>query len=307
VPKPRKSDVLTDVGLLAMVVIWGINFSVVKLALIELEPHAFNALRFPLACVALYAVVRVRGLSLRPAARDVPALILLGVFGNVVYQWLFILGIDATLAGNAAILLATVPVWTALISSRLGPERPTRAVWLGVVGTLAGMVLVVAGGATDTGLRAETLRGDLLMFLAAVAWAIYTVGSSRLVLQYGALRVTAWTVWIGTAGLLVMGAPALARTPFTTLSPATWGAVVYAGLLALAIAYVAWYRGVERLGSSRTAVYANLVPVVALVSAWLWLGERPGVLQLIGAGLVIASLTVARLTPSSTQPAEPSP
>jgi len=305
VPKTGHSDALTDLGLLCLVVIWGVNFSIVKFALVELDPLAFNALRFPLACVALYVALRLRGLSLRPAAEDIPALVALGLFGNVVYQWLFVVGIDATLAGNASIILATVPVWTTVLSRRLGHERPEPAVWLGVLGTLLGMVLVVAGSASDIGVGANTLKGDTLMIFAAISWAIYTVGSARLVRQYGALRVSAWTIWIGTIGLLVIGGPALTRTPYRAVSGSTWGAVLYAGFLALALAYVAWYRGVEKLGSSRTAVYSNLVPVVALVAAWLWLGERPSVLQLLGGAMVIGSLTVTRLTPvvSRVEPA----
>lgn len=294
----RPSDRLTYLGLLSLALIWGINFAVVKVGLEELDPLVFNALRFPLAAVALFVVLRARGGALRPELRHVPLLIGLGVFGNVVYQWLFIVGIDNTLAGNASIILATVPVWTALLSLRLGHERPSLLTWLGVIGTLFGMVLVVLGGTGAVGLGVETWRGDLLMVGAAVAWATYTVGSRSMVLRYGALPVTAWTVWIGTPGLLLIAVPGLSRTSFGDVSLAGWGTVVYAGFLALAVAYVAWYRGVERIGSSRTAVYSNLVPVVALVTAWLWLGETPSPLQALGAAVIIGSLSLTRLSPA---------
>jgi drug/metabolite transporter (DMT)-like permease len=293
----RPSDRLTYLGLLSLALIWGINFAVVKVGLEELDPLVFNALRFPLAAVALFVVLRARGGALGPELRDVPLLVGLGVLGNVAYQWLFIMGIDGTLAGNASIILATVPVWTALLSLRLGHERPGVLVWLGVAGTLAGMVLVVLGGAGAVGLGAETWRGDLLMLGAAVAWATYTVGSRGMVLRYGALRVTAWTVWVGTPVLLLIAVPGLLRTSFGNVSLMGWGTVVYAGFLSLAVAYVAWYRGVERIGSSRTAVYSNLVPVVALVTAWLWLGETPSPLQVLGAAIIIGGLTLTRLSP----------
>ncbi len=293
-----RSDRLTDLGLLSLALIWGINFAVVKVGLEELDPLVFNALRFPLAAVALLVVLRVRGPTRKPERRDIPRLVGLGVLGNVVYQWLFIIGIDHTLAGNASIILATVPVWTALLSRRLGHERPGLLTWLGVAGTLVGMVMVVLGGAGTIGLGVETWRGDLLMVGAALAWATYTVGSRGMVVRYGAVRVTAWTIWIGTPGLLLMAVPGLSRTSFGDVSLAGWGTVVYAGFLALAVAYVAWYRGVERIGSSRTAVYSNLVPVVALVTAWLWLGETPSPLQILGAAVIIGSLSLTRLSPA---------
>lgn len=294
----RRSDPLTDLGLLSLALIWGVNFSVVKVGLEELDPLVFNALRFPLAALALLGVLRTQGPLRRPELRDLPHLVALGVLGNVVYQWFFIIGIDQTLAGNASIILATVPVWTALLSLRLGHERPGLLTWLGVFGTLAGMLMVVLGGPGAVGLGTQTMRGDLLMVAAAFAWAIYTVGSRGQVLRYGALRVTAWTVWIGTPGLILMALPALARTEFREVSSVAWGTVVYAGLLALAVAYVAWYRGVERIGSSRTAVYSNLVPVVALLAAWLWLGETPSMVQVAGAAVIIGSLSLTRLSRS---------
>ena len=285
---------------MALVVIWGVNFSVVKVALEELEPHAFNALRFPLACLALYAVVRVLRLPLVPERKHWPAIVGIAVLGNVAYQWLFILGIDATRAGNASVILATVPVWTAFLSLALGHEKPGPALWAATVGTLAGMALVVLGGPSEVELGGATLGGDVLMIAAAVCWAAYTVGSRPLVTRYGALPVTAWTVWIGTVGLLILGTPSLARTDYRGVSAAAWVAVVYAGILALAVAYVAWYRGVQKIGSSRTAVYSNLIPVVALAVAWVWIGEVPTFLQLLGAAVIIGSLSLARRAPTAT-------
>lgn len=291
---PRNPDRLTDLGLASLAVIWGVNFVVVKVGLDVLEPLVFNALRFPLACLVLYAAVRWGDGPYLPGRRDLPALVALGLLGNVVYQVFFIFGIHQTLAGNASIILATVPVWTTVLSLALGHERPGVWVWAGVLGTLFGLALVVVGG-HGVSLGRESLRGDLLTLGAAASWAAYTVGSRRLVVEYGALRVTAWTVFIGTVGLLLIALPGLLRTDFGQVPLRAWTAVVYAGVMALAVAYVAWYRGVERLGSSRTAVYSNVVPIVALLAAWVWLGEVPGGLQILGAGIVIGSLTLSRV------------
>ncbi len=289
------SDLLTDLGLLALAIIWGVNFVVVKFALSVIEPLAFNALRFPLACLVLYWVLRARGDSLVPRKKDVGTLIGLGILGHVLYQLVFIYGLDLTLAGNASVLLATSPVWTAMLAAGLGHERPGLWVWIGAAGTLAGMALVVVGGGGGLELGGNTLPGDLLMILAAVAWALFTVLARPLVLEYGPLRVTAWTVWIGAVGLILLGVPTVSRMDFGAVPLGAWAAVGYAGVFALAVAYVAWYRGVEKLGSSRTAVYSNVVPIVALLTAWIWLGEVPTGPQVAGAALVIGSVTLARL------------
>jgi drug/metabolite transporter (DMT)-like permease len=285
-------------------VIWGANFAIVKVALEELSPLALNALRFPLASALLLVILRQRGRLHLPERRDFGRVLGLGVLGNVVYQLLFIYGLYLTRAGNASLLLATVPAWTSLLSYLMGHERPSPLVWTGIVGTLCGMGLVVAGG-SGFELGGATLAGDLLMIGAAAGWSMYTVGSRDLIQRYGPLRVTSWTLWVGTVGLVVIGAPALAATPFRAVPMSTWMAVGYAGFFALAIAYLLWYTGVQRIGSARTAVYSNLVPVVALLVAWLWLAERPTLLQGAGAAVILGGISVARLGTSRLIPASP--
>jgi len=295
-------DLATDLGLLGLAVIWGVNFSVVKAVLAFLDPLALNALRFPLAAAVLAVVMaRLPGPGLDAADR-LP-LLALGILGNVVYQMCFILGIDETLAGNASLLLATSPVWTVLLSALLGHEEPNGVVFLGSALTLAGMGLVVVGGGGALGWGGDTIRGDALMVTAALLWSVYTVGSGRYVRKYGAIRVTAWTLWVGTPLLILAGAPSLLATSWTTVPAWVWLGVAYAGVLSVGLAYLLWYRGVRRLGNSRTALYSNLVPVAALVTAWLWLGEVPTTVQVGGAAVILGGISLARWGAARHSPA----
>ncbi|MFO8173807.1 MAG: DMT family transporter [Gemmatimonadota bacterium] len=284
-----------DLGLLLMALIWGVNFPVIKAALAEIPPMAFNALRFPLASLTVLLIIRIRGELTWPERVDLPRVFLLGFLGNVLYQGFFIFGLDGTLAGNASILLATIPVWTLSLSTLRRHEARGAMVWVGIGGTLLGMVLVVLGGNLSLGLQRGTLPGDLLMVGAAMTWATYAVGSRNLVRKYGALPVTAWTLWIGSAGLVVLGLPDLFHAPLADVSGMAWGGVFYAGVMAVGLAYILWNRGVRRIGSSRTAAYQNLVPVVALLVAWAWLGEKPTGLQIGGAAVILAGVSLARM------------
>ena len=294
---PRR-DVTTDLGLLLIVLIWGVNFSVLKVLLREFEPLALNALRFPMAAVALWILVRRLDGSSKPDPEDLRRIITLGLLGNVAYQLCFIFGVDSTFAGNASLLLATTPVWTLFLSSVAGHERPGGWVVIGVAGTLIGIFMVITGS-RDTGtLASPTTRGDLLILIASMLWAMYTVGGRKPVTRYGALRVTAWTLWVATPIIFLMGLPGLMRTDLRTITPEAWIGVTYAGLLGIGLAYLLWYRAVERIGNNRTAVYSNLVPVAALITAWIWLGEVPTTLQLIGAAVILVGLTLARLAHS---------
>jgi drug/metabolite transporter (DMT)-like permease len=290
-----KPGIRVDIGLVTLCIIWGVNFSVIKVALVEIEPLAFNALRFPLAAATLFVLLRWRGPIPIPHREDRARVILLGLLGNLVYQLLFIFGIDGTLAGNASLVLATTPVWTLVLSTVLRQEQHTGAVWIGVLATLGGMVFVVVGGAGATDFSDGLPRGDLLLIAAAVTWSVYTVGAQDLTRRYGALAVTSWTLWFGTVGLVAAGASTVARMDFHTVSLMAWAGVAYAGILAIAVAYLLWNYGLEHIGSARTSVFSNLVPIVALITAALWLGETPSVLQMVGAAIIIGGVWLARV------------
>jgi drug/metabolite transporter (DMT)-like permease len=300
----------TDLSLVLLAAIWGVNFSVVKAVLTEIEPLALNALRFPLAALALGLVVLVGTGPLVPRRADVPRILALGLVGNVAYQLCFIFGVDWTLAGNASLLLSTTPVWTVILSSVAGHERPSGGVVTGVICTLGGMALVVLGRGEPISLHSRTLVGDLLMVGASILWSVYTVAGRRPIRRYGALRTTTWTLWVGTPALVLMGVPSMVRADLGAVSVGVWCGVLYAGLLSIGLAYVLWYRGVRRIGNNRTAVYSNLVPVAALITAWLWLGEVPSPVQLLGAGVILIGLTVARTVQSpgaGPDPSSPAP
>lgn len=301
----------SDLSLVLLAAIWGVNFSVVKAVLTEIEPLALNALRFPLAALALGLVVLGGAGPLVPSRADVPRIVALGLLGNVAYQLCFIFGVDWTMAGNASLLLSTTPVWTMILSALAGHERPAHGVVAGVACTLVGMSLVVLGGGDWISLHSRTLGGDLLMVGASILWSVYTVAGRRPIQRYGALRTTTWTLWVGTPVLMLIGGPAIARSDLGAVPLWAWAGVVYAGLLSIGLAYVLWYRGVRRIGNNRTAVYSNLVPVAALITAWLWLGEVPSPAQLLGAGVILVGLTLARMSqtpgvgPDPSSPAPP--
>jgi len=285
----------TYLALAVLVLIWAANFSVVKFALRDMSPLAFNGLRFTLASILLWLIVKVGGRSTTMDRRHWPALIGLGLLGNTVYQIFFILGIDRTLAGNASLMLAATPIFTTLLSIAFRQERIASMAWTGVVISVVGIGLVVWGGTQAVGFAADTVRGDLTVLAASVAWSIYTVGSNPLVRRYGALPVTAVTMWIGGFALFVVSIPSFLRQDWTAVRPVSWLALLYSGAFAIAIAYFIWYHSVRQIGNTRTTVYSNFIPVVALLIAWLTLAETPTWLQLLGAAAVVGGTVLVRL------------
>jgi drug/metabolite transporter (DMT)-like permease len=282
----------TELSLALMVLVWAVNFSVVKLALDVFDPLGFNALRFVLASAFVYAVLRWQGPIRLPGRRDLPRLILLGVVGNVLYQLAFIFGLNLTRAGNASVMMALTPLFIALLSWRMGHEQPGRLTWLGGACSVAGVALV-----SRTALQLEgssALLGDLILVGAGITWACYTVGSRPLVQRLGSVQTTAWTMWSGTVLLALLGIPSLWAQNWAAVDAGAWGGLAFSAILSIGLSYLIWYRGVERLGNTRTSIYSNLTPAAALVVAALWLGEQLTVVSVLGASMTIGGVMLVR-------------
>ncbi|HET7273751.1 MAG TPA: DMT family transporter [Longimicrobiaceae bacterium] len=285
-------SIRTELYLVLLAVIWGVNFAVVKWALLSFDPLGFNALRFLIASVVVLVVLRVQGRLRLPAREDIPWLLVLGLIGNTAYQLGFILGLDRTRAGNASLLLSLPPAFVAVFSSWSGSERHTALTWGGVIVSVLGVALV--SGATLQMEEGATLVGDLILLCAAIVWAAYTVGARHMIERYGSIQVTAWTLWIGTLGLLMAGYPSLRDQQWQEVGPLAWGALFFSACFAIGLAYLIWNRGVERIGPTRTAIFANVTPIIALSLGAVWLGERLTALSLLGAALTIGGVLLVR-------------
>ena len=285
---------VTDLLLLVMALIWGVNFVVVKFATSVFAPLAFNALRVGLAVVVLGAIVQV-GAHALPRGRDLRALLGLGFLGNGAYQILFHEGISRTRAGDAALLIAAAPAFMAIIGWLRGSERTAPRGVAGIVLSLVGILLVVFGDSAAGVAGGSAIIGDLLILVACLCWSLYTVLLQPFTERVDGIPLSAVTMAGGAVPLLLVSLPSLARTEWSSVTPGAWSAVAYSGLLALALAYLFWYRGVKVLGPTRTGMYANLQPVITLVAAWATIGETPHLLQLIGAGCIMGGLVLTRI------------
>jgi drug/metabolite transporter (DMT)-like permease len=293
----RQSFGATDVGLLFMAVIWGVNYSVVKAGLRTLEPFAFNGVRVMLAALVLAALSFALRADGWPSRRDVWHLAALGLLGNGCYQLLFILGLARTRAGVAALIVAAGPAYIAMISRALGRERlPTRG-WIGIGMQLAGVACVV-GSTHGADAGSDALLGAAFIAAASLVWALFSVLLQPYTARSHPIHLSAITMATGATMLVIIATPALLRLDVGAVSLAAWGSVFYAGIGALVVAYLLFYRGIRVLGPTRTAMYSNLQPLIALAVAWLIINERPTGWQLLGAVFIMGGLLISRLAPS---------
>jgi O-acetylserine/cysteine efflux transporter len=276
--------------LVLIAAIWGVNYGVIKTVLLELPPQAFNALRMTIASI-VYVVLVSATARTRPAGREWLDLAALGFVGQFLYQVVFLNGLARTSVANASLIIGWVPVVVALVSAALGLERLTRMHWIGIALSVVGIYFVVA---LDAGLSTATLVGDALTFGAVLAWAAYTLGARPLLARHSPLVVTGWSMAFGTLFYLPYAAPSIAGVDWAHVSVAAWAWTITSALLALNLSYVLWNTAVQRIGSAKTALYSNLVPVFAVASAVIWLGEEVNTAKLAGAALIILGVVAAR-------------
>ena len=287
----------TETSLLGMVLVWGSNFAIVKRTLGAFDPLAFNGIRFVIASVFVAVVLRARGPIPLPERKDVPRLAAVGILGNVVYQVAFILGLSRAQAGHASVVLALSPMFTALLSAWRGHERPGTRTWSGAAASILGIALVTTSGGEGHGAGVHPAAwGDLVLVGAAFLWAAYTVGSRPIVARYGSVPTTAWTLWIGTPPLLLVAIPSLMKQRWDVPASA-WGGLLFSACLSIGLAYLIWYRGVEKIGNTRTAIFSNLTPLVALAVSAVWLGERVTPLAMAGVVLTLGGVMWVRSDP----------
>jgi drug/metabolite transporter (DMT)-like permease len=286
-----------DAALVVTVLIWGINFSVVKACLEYFSPWAFNSLRLLCASAVLLFIARLHpGASV--LARDRRRLVVLGVVGHTLYQLCFIHGLNETTASNSAIFLGMTPVFVAVLSRFFVAERLPRLAWTGIAFSIVGVYFVLQ----DSSALGGTLAGDALVLAATVCWSLYTVLGQPIVARYGLFKTNAYSMAIGTLGFVPFGVPDLMRLGERPIPQIAWAGWAYSFLFALVVAYSFWYFGVSRIGPTQTAIYANVTPVAAIAVAWLWLGEPVGTSQLVGAGTILTGVYLVRRRPARLDP-----
>ena len=281
---------------LVAVVAWGLMFTIVARALPHVDAFNLTAARYLVGGLVLVGLLAAREgrAALGPGGRAVE-LVVLGAAGFAGFNLLANLALSRTAPQNAALIVALTPLLTVLIRWVRDGVRP-RPVTLALIAVaLAGVLLVITKG-RPTGLSAFG-SGDLLMLGGVLGWALYTHGSSRFP-EFSPLRYASLTAATGTVTILLATAVADAfgwqRLPSTGDLGRVWPELAYLVFIGAVLAMLAWNTGIRRLGAPNTALFMNLVPVIALVVAIVQ-GYRPGAPELVGMAVTVGAIATANL------------
>jgi drug/metabolite transporter (DMT)-like permease len=279
---------LAIILLVVTMIIWGSGFAVTKASLDEIPPILFALLRFVIASLLLVGLAGMRGgLAKLPRPAPVGTIALMGLTGVCLYYLGFNISLLYTSASQGALIQSFIPVVTALLAVFFLKESLSAKRILGIGVSIAGIILIMALAGTNAD-APNPLLGNLLMLGAVVVWSVYTILAKRLA-HIDQVVVTAGGTVIGA--LLLVPATLIefwqSGAAFPAISGSGWLSIIYLGAISSAGGLLLYNRSLEYLDASQTANFLNLMPVVAVATAVLFLGENITGWQLAGGALVL--------------------
>lgn len=267
-------------------VTWSSAYAAIAYALASFTPGEVAFARLGIASICFALLLLIKRVPL-PAKRDWLQLAVLGVIGLTVYHLCLNIAETRIASGTASILISLVPAATAAVSAIWVHERLSPRTLAGLGVALLGVVLVVL--ASGKQVRFEPMAA--LVLVSVLASAIYFVGLKPLFARNSMLGVTAFGFFAGTLGALPFGwqlPHALAAAPWSHIA-----ALLYLGVAPTFVGYIAWNVAIHRSSASKVSSFIYFSPPIAVLIGWVWLGERPGVLTLVGGVVTVIGVILA--------------
>lgn len=299
----KNSDFWYHVAAFAMILVWGISFLNTRVLLdVGLTPTEIFVMRFVIAYVSLLVISRFK--VRYTGWRDELLFVVCGVAGGSAYFISENTALEYTLISDVAVLVCTAPLTTALMGAIF--YRDERITFLTLVGMIIAFIGSVMLALKDGFVWGDSIVGDLLALLAAFVWAFYSMALKKLNRSYTTLFITRKLFFYGI----------LSALPFLFLEdnhldwntfrqPEVWGNLLYLGLICSLAAYFIWGITVKRIGAVRASNYFYLSPIISMIAAAVWFGERTTVLAYMGCVLILVGVIIAekfKRTPVAEEP-----
>lgn len=279
----NRPQTLVIFAIVATILFWASAFPAIRIALTAYTPTEVACLRYLVASGVLTTYAIIKRMPM-PRSKDLPAIVSLGFIGFTVYNIMLNAGEMTVTAGIASFIVSAEIGIISVLARLFYDERLKLIGWMGVLLCILGVGIIAVS--KDGNLQFSS--GTLLVFLATISISIYSVMQKPLLRRYTAVEFTTYAIWAGTLFLLFFAPQALFSIATASLEANL--AIIYMGLFPGAIAYIAWSYVLSQIPASQAGSYLSLIPVVALVLAWLWLGEVPTFIALCGGAVIFSGV-----------------
>jgi len=287
------STVHMYLGLLGVAFFWGTSWAASKIGLQELTPIHLAVLRFIIASIIFFGVLKINYKNYIIEKKDKMWLWFLGFLGVALYFYIQLTGLKLTTTVNSSILIGTSPIFIMFLSTLLFRyERLTVNKVFGAFIAFLGIFLIFTGG-NRISIGGSTLIGDLIMLANSIIWSFFTVLGKKLVDKYDPFVVMAYINIYGTILVLPIAFTPAFINSIRTASMPTWISTIYLSVFCSVYSFYMWYKGVKTIGASRTAMFNYLNPVIAVTIGILFLKEAWNIYTLVGGMLVFMGVFVA--------------
>ena len=272
------------------------TFLLGKAAADALPTLALGLFRFLIAGAGFLLLARIRKLELWSVAKtEWRAYLWAGFLGVALNQIAFLGGLALTLPSHAALLYALTPTVVLLLAWARGQERPGPRKLGGLALAFSGVLVVLSGRAGAGALPPRWILGDLMVLVAVVAWAAYTVVSRPLVQKHGAQRATTLSILFGLAIFAPLGLLGLPGLVVAAVPPMAWVGLVYLGLMTSVVSYLLWFHALSMKEPSRVAIATNGQPVATALLAWVFYSQPITPAFAVGAVLVLGGVLLTQI------------
>jgi drug/metabolite transporter (DMT)-like permease len=283
---------MTNILLALTVVFWGLSFIATKMALDYLTPIQIIALRLILGTPVLYMAALAKKSKMRFRNKDFFAITAASITLGIHFL-IQAVGLKYTSATNTAWLIASIPVFIAVMSALFLKEKLSPLQISGIAVAAVGIFLLISKGRLNA-LLSLTAAGDWIILSSAITWGIYTILTKRLSGVHNPLPLSVGVLILPT---LLLNLYAAATTPITTLLALPLkivAAIIFLGIFCLGLAHWFWLEGLSRKTAAEVGAFIYLEPIITTIAAVPLLNEKLTIFSAIGAVLIIAGVYLAQ-------------
>jgi drug/metabolite transporter (DMT)-like permease len=287
----KKSDnIKTHLLLVLVAVFWGVTPAFMKVSLLEVDVLIFSTLRLFTALMVSGMFLLFSGSWKTVEKKDWLLFIVIGLFGFFIFQICFPLGVKYTSASISSLIMATLPINVVLINLFLSLEKISIRTIMGIILSIAGITIIIFGTKGGLSLEGTYTIGVILLIIAEMGFAVYTVKAKSLISKYSLYQVLFLVILFSFVPFLSISAKNIISTPFYSISGIAWTGIFFTGIFGTCIANILWYGGIRSIGSTKTSIYANLPPVFGIFVSFIFLNESLTLLQIAGGFVIMAGV-----------------